>query len=66
MTPTPPQVGVGDIVAYLRGLGMLEALIGEPGAAAPISAVATDMHAVPGDLAWSRHPGSAPPFRARC
>ncbi len=58
-----PPVGAGDIVAYLRGLGVLEALTGEPGAAAPISAVATDAEAVPGDLAWSRRPGAAAHFQ---
>jgi acetyltransferase-like isoleucine patch superfamily enzyme len=62
MTPVPQPVGVGDIVAHLRGLGMLERLLGEPGAAAPISAVATDTQAAPGDLAWSRRPGAAAHF----
>ncbi len=61
-TPAPPPVGVGDIVTHLRGLGMIEALIGVPGAAAPIGAVATDTQAGPGDLAWSRRPGAATHF----
>jgi acetyltransferase-like isoleucine patch superfamily enzyme len=61
-TPAPPPVGVGDIVAHLRGLGMIEALIGAPGAAGPIGAVATDTQAVSGDLAWSRRPGAAAHF----
>jgi acetyltransferase-like isoleucine patch superfamily enzyme len=67
-----------DIAAYLRELGMVRESIGagspedsgapeSPGPAegtvAPLSAVATDADAGPGDLAWSRRPGAAAGFR---
>jgi acetyltransferase-like isoleucine patch superfamily enzyme len=66
-----------DIAAYLRELGMVRELIGAgspedsgapespgsaEGTAVPLSAVATDADAGPGDLAWSRRPGAAASF----
>ncbi len=61
-----PAITATEIVAHLRELGLVAALIGAPapeGAGAPISAVATDAEAAPGDLAWSRRPGAAARFR---
>jgi acetyltransferase-like isoleucine patch superfamily enzyme len=63
MTARPSTVGGDEIVAYLRELGMVEALMGAPLPGAPISAVATDALAARGDLAWSRHPGAAARFQ---
>ncbi len=61
-----PTVKADEIVAHLRELGMATAVIAAPapsGAGAPITAVATDSQAAPGDLAWSRRPGAAARFR---
>ena len=58
-----PPVTAGDIVAHLRKLGLATTLIGDPALVhTPISGVAADSRAAPGDLAWSRHPGAAARF----
>ncbi|HMK93186.1 MAG TPA: hypothetical protein VK576_09310, partial [Thermoleophilia bacterium] len=57
-----PATAAADVVAHLRELGLATALIGAPETAVPISAVATDADAAPGDLAWSKRAGSAARF----
>lgn len=58
-----PPATTAEIVAHLRELGLATAVSGALSAIAPLTAVATDAQAGPGDLAWSKRPGAAAGFR---